>query len=677
MAETTAIDLISYSKAATTTKSVSKSYMDNSSTFGNVLENANKSYSQNDSANTKVTQQQQTNGTTDDSAKSDVINKDNNTQNIQEKSIPNKVREKSRENNSDEKNNSQNDSAQEEKQSVSDSSDNKTEVETTVQEQPTNDKAVVENSDTAKKPEPEIKAIAEPEIKIATNENLNLIIDNLDLQNAVKPATETNTQTPADVVNTVNAVNAVNTVNAANTVGTQNNEIIAPQPKAEKIGQANTIPEETNGTTESTSKMTEVDINKPLPTGGENVIGLIAPQPKTDPVVDTTAETNTNNQTNVIKQDIETAQPDFKVNLANSTDKLNLINAQQNTVKNEIQIPINLAVKPQKNDTKTTEVQQQEPNTLTAQTPEPEDTSTETPVVKVSTEILASNTDINTTADSNKNQSIKTSLNQEVLDKMNTKITNVNKQETSDKNSSNPEHNSNSNNMSQNTQDQVAKLSIESYDPNTTNSTISADISNISADATKQIDLTNVHTTTQAPTQSQVSQQPRDISNNEILSQINNKFSHFKNEDTTKINIILKPENLGRINVELINSKEGLTAQLTTNNPQVKEILDKSLDGLKDNLSNQGINVNNVTIKVEETQKQSESSLSFENQMGQNQNQGQSGNMNNSKENKYSFESEIDNVTSTMEDETEIENDMQTEKQVSVGTVNGRVNYKV
>jgi flagellar hook-length control protein FliK len=75
--------------------------------------------------------------------------------------------------------------------------------------------------------------------------------------------------------------------------------------------------------------------------------------------------------------------------------------------------------------------------------------------------------------------------------------------------------------------------------------------------------------------------------------------------------MILKPESLGRITLELVNSKEGLTAKMMTESSQVKELLDKSLDGLKNTLSSQGINVNNVEVKVSQLDNSSNTSFSM------------------------------------------------------------------
>ncbi len=57
------------------------------------------------------------------------------------------------------------------------------------------------------------------------------------------------------------------------------------------------------------------------------------------------------------------------------------------------------------------------------------------------------------------------------------------------------------------------------------------------------------------------------MSKTEILSQIHKSADKFGQEEgQQKVTIVLKPENLGRIQLELVNSKEGLTAKMTTDN---------------------------------------------------------------------------------------------------------------
>jgi flagellar hook-length control protein FliK len=69
----------------------------------------------------------------------------------------------------------------------------------------------------------------------------------------------------------------------------------------------------------------------------------------------------------------------------------------------------------------------------------------------------------------------------------------------------------------------------------------------------------------------------------------------------SKISMILNPSSLGKVNLQLMNTKEGLMAQFTVISQDVKDILMKGLEGLKESLLAQGVNVDNVSVKLEET----------------------------------------------------------------------------
>lgn len=116
-------------------------------------------------------------------------------------------------------------------------------------------------------------------------------------------------------------------------------------------------------------------------------------------------------------------------------------------------------------------------------------------------------------------------------------------------------------------------------------------------------------------------QEPKEISKNDILAQVHTKLTEAKNEGSTRITIILKPENLGKISLELINGKNGLLAKMTAENMQVKELLEKNLDGLKTSLGAQGVQINDVNVKVENIEKQSNEMLNFEHRQQNMQNE--------------------------------------------------------
>ena len=139
-------------------------------------------------------------------------------------------------------------------------------------------------------------------------------------------------------------------------------------------------------------------------------------------------------------------------------------------------------------------------------------------------------------------------------------------------------------------QDDIARLSLETQGKKDLISTQNKDFSKI------------------VDTKQTLEEQPKEISKNDILAQVNNKMQAQNINGTKKITLQLTPESLGKITIEIMKGKDGLQAKMLTDNYQVKEMLDKNIDGLKSTLSNQGITVNNVSVKVSSA---SESSSEF------------------------------------------------------------------
>ena len=92
-----------------------------------------------------------------------------------------------------------------------------------------------------------------------------------------------------------------------------------------------------------------------------------------------------------------------------------------------------------------------------------------------------------------------------------------------------------------------------------------------------------------------------DVNPSKILDQITRQLEGLQNN--SKVNIVLNPEALGRVTIQLVKTGEGLSAQLTVANQEVRDMLMKGLDNLKETLLSQGVGVDNVTVKVSDTQK--------------------------------------------------------------------------
>lgn len=94
--------------------------------------------------------------------------------------------------------------------------------------------------------------------------------------------------------------------------------------------------------------------------------------------------------------------------------------------------------------------------------------------------------------------------------------------------------------------------------------------------------------------------QPQNIDSGKIIEQISKQLEGMYN--SSKVNIVLNPESLGRVILKLVNSNEGLLAQFTVTNPETQNLLLKGLAGLKEALMAHGINVDNIVIKTEESE---------------------------------------------------------------------------
>lgn len=654
MANTATIDLISYKTTTVDSASSAKSSANNTQGFANILDNVNKTYTPRDNSSSNVSKSNHNNEKSQDS--NNTITKTTDNTNTDKSSETNTVKEKVSEDNSDSKaqvstqENSQQDS-QETSSNDSQNADSNTKNET-ITDNTTIETTAKDNSETEAKTA--VTQINDAETAI---ENLKEIADSAE---ELK----------------------LNTANAE--------QIVA---KADKT--TDTVKKEDSVPAENTKSKTDAvdSTNINLPVATQNIVEILALNPQVTDVTNNsnTKATDTNSVTSVQTEQNQAIQADFQVDLATLTKTLNNINTNQSTnskAQQQIQQAQTLQVSPEIKTEAQNVVPQASNDTTQIDANIMQKADVQTPIIEVSTETLLSDVNLNKApADTSKQTNAKdildkTSLTQETLSKVNAKIMNV---ETSTSNpnlnsNSNPHSNPNSNNLknNQNTQDQVVKLALDS---NSSSSTINASntvMSGITSDTTNQTNFSKTLDIAQAQTQPQ-SQAPKELSNTEILSQINNKLNSLKDENANKVTIVLKPENLGKINLELVTSKDGLTAQMTTNNPQVKEVLDKSLNSLKDSLSSQGVNVSSVTVKVDETQKPSSHDTFSFNQGQQNMgNQESSNNSQGQNQGKFSFGEEVDNVMTTITNEAET--NTENENLVSVGSIGshaGKVDYKV
>jgi flagellar hook-length control protein FliK len=96
-----------------------------------------------------------------------------------------------------------------------------------------------------------------------------------------------------------------------------------------------------------------------------------------------------------------------------------------------------------------------------------------------------------------------------------------------------------------------------------------------------------------------VVKQAQDVTPAKIVEQITKQMEGLYN--SSKVNIVLNPESLGRLNIQLLNTKEGLTAQFTVMTQEARDLIMKGLDGLRESLLAQGVSVDNLVVKMNES----------------------------------------------------------------------------
>ena len=252
------------------------------------------------------------------------------------------------------------------------------------------------------------------------------------------------------------------------------------------------------------------------------------------------------------------------------------------------------------------------------------------------------------------NTADKIDIEQEILDEMDVKIEEVSDSSTD----------TNSQGQSYTTaQDEVIKLQIQNSDTDAPAQTFAFDksIQNINA-ANKQLRLDGA---------------TKELNASDILNQIGSKFEQLKDGTSTKITMTLRPNDLGRVTIELVSNANGISTNIIAQNSQVKELLDKNIDILKQQLAQQGINVQNVQVKTVEQNSQAGLNNSFnnreqneQNNNNQNQNNGQSNHNSRQKQESYKFNQS--NIIENIDFENTSERTT-----ASINTLRGKISYNL
>lgn len=88
------------------------------------------------------------------------------------------------------------------------------------------------------------------------------------------------------------------------------------------------------------------------------------------------------------------------------------------------------------------------------------------------------------------------------------------------------------------------------------------------------------------------------IESSNIFNQINEKLQNFAANVSQKLTMVLRPQDLGRLSIELMSSDKGLTTNILVQNADVRKYIEKNIEGLRQQLTNAGVNVNTIQIKT-------------------------------------------------------------------------------
>ena len=186
---------------------------------------------------------------------------------------------------------------------------------------------------------------------------------------------------------------------------------------------------------------------------------------------------------------------------------------------------------------------------------------------------------------------------------------------------------------------------------------------------------------------SQQKQPTEDLDNIDILSQIRSKIDATNLANSKKIVIGLTPESLGKLTIQITKGENGISAHILADNQQAKELLEKDLNNLKSTLQSQGVNVNNLSVKVSEAGKSSDSnnnSMFQQNDSGELEQDGKNSHSEHNKENEQNDRKTFDFIhKQAMEqnnEEPEVTNSadtLQTEKTVNIKGSTGKISYKL
>lgn len=89
-----------------------------------------------------------------------------------------------------------------------------------------------------------------------------------------------------------------------------------------------------------------------------------------------------------------------------------------------------------------------------------------------------------------------------------------------------------------------------------------------------------------------------EMKQNNVLGQVSDKIQQMQNNQGQKLTMVLRPNDLGRLSIELSLNHNGMTTNILAQNEDVRNYIEKNIDALKQQLSDAGVNVNTIQIKT-------------------------------------------------------------------------------
>lgn len=244
--------------------------------------------------------------------------------------------------------------------------------------------------------------------------------------------------------------------------------------------------------------------------------------------------------------------------------------------------------------------------------------------------------DIKLADNSDKFSNIKDSQDTEEVIDTDTEIDSFEEENTDTYNSSDFDSNSEGNNNQDKSTEDYTDNSKSDSKKQVFTSGFSEDIEAVSSEQTDS-DITTVESVSFSKGQTQnissaatntqtITSNNHNISKEDVLAQIHSKLQTMNSTNNSRITMVLNPEALGKVSIQLVNTSDGLSAEMQVASQAVKDILDSNLSNLKETLSAQGVSVNEISVKVSQSENNAEMDYTEQennndNKQGQDKNQ--------------------------------------------------------